>query len=236
MIYPAGWLFLIVIVTEYGLAPKSSVRVRLASWSWKRELARGVLWLIAYFSFSPAPARWQWWASLAASWAVSAAIVAGMRFLAVRKGEILLHLLPALVPAVLTIVGGFFYPGVPPSAVAATTTVLLIAGAAGMLTWGTAITVAVVDLARPQAAAIDTPVDEARHYSPAELIGILERLLIFILVYSSAWTAVGLVIAAKSAARFPEFKQKAFAEYFLIGTLTSVGLAAAAGMIAASVR
>ena len=108
----------------------------------------------------------------------------------------------------------------------------MLAGIAAMLTWGTTVTIGVVRLARPSGAG-DPPESAAGPYSAAELIGILERLLVFILVYSGAWTAVGLVIAAKSAARFPEFKEKAFAEYFLIGPLTSVGLAAVAGTIAA---
>lgn len=36
------------------------------------------------------------------------------------------------------------------------------------------------------------------------------------------WQAVALVVAVKSIARFEELKQRAFAEYFLVGTLTSV--------------
>jgi hypothetical protein len=54
----------------------------------------------------------------------------------------------------------------------------------------------------------------------------------FVLVASGTFTAVGFVIAAKAAARFPLFKDKAFAEYFLIGTLTSVGIALLFGLIA----
>jgi hypothetical protein len=42
---------------------------------------------------------------------------------------------------------------------------------------------------------------------------------------------VGLIIAAKSIARYPEMKSQSFAEYFLIGTLFSIGLALVGGML-----
>lgn len=54
------------------------------------------------------------------------------------------------------------------------------------------------------------------------LIGSLERWIILFLGVAGLWGTVGLVIAAKSIARFEELKQQAFAEYFLVGTLTSV--------------
>ena len=38
-------------------------------------------------------------------------------------------------------------------------------------------------------------------------------------------------MGAKSVARFPEFKSRAFAEYFLIGTLASVTIAAVGGWV-----
>jgi hypothetical protein len=36
---------------------------------------------------------------------------------------------------------------------------------------------------------------------------------------------VGLILAAKSIARYPELKSVRFAEYFLIGTLLSISVA-----------
>jgi len=45
-------------------------------------------------------------------------------------------------------------------------------------------------------------------------------------------TAVAIGIAAKSAVRFPEFEDQAFAEYFLVGTLTSIGIGIAAAVLA----
>jgi hypothetical protein len=44
--------------------------------------------------------------------------------------------------------------------------------------------------------------------------------------------AIALVLTAKSVARFPSFKNEAFGEYFLIGTLLSLVLAAAVAIAA----
>ena len=49
-------------------------------------------------------------------------------------------------------------------------------------------------------------------------------------VVAGAPGAVALVVAAKSIARFPSFKEERFAEYFLIGTLASVLVACALGL------
>lgn len=58
-----------------------------------------------------------------------------------------------------------------------------------------------------------------------KLIGNIERILLFILILFDNLTAIGFVIAAKSIARFEELKHKKFAEYYLIGTLTSTLIA-----------
>ena len=42
---------------------------------------------------------------------------------------------------------------------------------------------------------------------------------------------VGLILTAKSIARYPELKSVRFAEYFLIGTLVSVSLGIVGGLI-----
>ena len=62
-------------------------------------------------------------------------------------------------------------------------------------------------------------------------LGWLERGLLVVAFAISSFTAVGLIIGAKSVARFPEFRSRAFAEYFLIGTLISVAIAAAGGFL-----
>jgi hypothetical protein len=59
------------------------------------------------------------------------------------------------------------------------------------------------------------------------LIGKVERALIFLLVFMGQPAGVGFLIAAKSIIRFEEAKKQPLAEYVLIGTLWSFGLAMA---------
>lgn len=59
-------------------------------------------------------------------------------------------------------------------------------------------------------------------YTMGRTIGVLERLLLFTLVLLDQWGALGLVLAAKSIARFKELSAQHFADYYLIGTLTSI--------------
>ncbi|MCP4007667.1 MAG: DUF3307 domain-containing protein [bacterium] len=61
-------------------------------------------------------------------------------------------------------------------------------------------------------------------------IGTLERLLIVTLVIAEAWAGIGLILAAKSVARFKELESRAFSEYYLVGTLTSVLVAVIVGL------
>ncbi len=57
------------------------------------------------------------------------------------------------------------------------------------------------------------------------MIGKLERALIFVFVMIGQPSGIGFLIAAKSILRFEESKKQPLAEYVLIGTLWSVGLA-----------
>lgn len=64
-------------------------------------------------------------------------------------------------------------------------------------------------------------------------IGILERLLIFVLVVAGQAAAAGIVVAAKSILRYPEISstpQRIAPEYVLIGSLASWLLAFTAGV------
>jgi hypothetical protein len=65
-----------------------------------------------------------------------------------------------------------------------------------------------------------------------EAIGALERLLIVVLVLSGAEAAIGFVIAAKTLARFRQLDDRAFAEYYLLGTLASVSVALISALLA----
>lgn len=54
------------------------------------------------------------------------------------------------------------------------------------------------------------------------MIGILERVFTLTLVLLGQYMALGLILTAKSIARFEELKNRQFAEYYLIGTLSSM--------------
>jgi Protein of unknown function (DUF3307) len=62
-------------------------------------------------------------------------------------------------------------------------------------------------------------------------IGWLERFLVMTALFLRSPATAGLILAAKSIARYPEFKKEQFAEYFLIGTLLSLSAAILGGMI-----
>lgn len=64
-------------------------------------------------------------------------------------------------------------------------------------------------------------------------IGIIERLFVFAFILMNQWSAIGLLIAAKSVFRFSDLsraKDRKLTEYILIGTLTSFGLAISIGL------
>lgn len=67
------------------------------------------------------------------------------------------------------------------------------------------------------------------------VIGWLERSLTYLFTVAGMPEAVAVVVAIKGLARFPELQshQKRFAEYFLIGTMSSIGVAL---LVAAIVR
>jgi hypothetical protein len=77
-----------------------------------------------------------------------------------------------------------------------------------------------------------TPGDETSLRNAGMYIGWLERSLVLTAVLLRSPATVGLVLAAKSIARFPELgKSERFAEYFLIGTLLSLLAAIFGGII-----
>jgi hypothetical protein len=73
--------------------------------------------------------------------------------------------------------------------------------------------------------------------SPARIgatIGVLERLLVVAFVLTRAEAAIGLVVAAKTLARFRQLDDRRFAEYYLLGTLASVSVALFSALLAAA--
>lgn len=65
-------------------------------------------------------------------------------------------------------------------------------------------------------------------------IGILERLLIFLLIIAGYWEPIGFLIAAKSIFRFGDLKEakdRKLTEYILMGTLLSFTIAIVVGLV-----
>jgi hypothetical protein len=64
-----------------------------------------------------------------------------------------------------------------------------------------------------------------------KMIGIVERVLTTTFIYLNTPTAIAIVLAAKSIIRFESAKERAFAEYYLVGTLTSITFALLIGAL-----
>jgi len=62
------------------------------------------------------------------------------------------------------------------------------------------------------------------------VIGVLERTLALTLVLASQFSALGLILAAKAIVRYQALDDRDFAEYVLIGTLTSILIALFVGL------
>ena len=69
-------------------------------------------------------------------------------------------------------------------------------------------------------------INDIQEFDRGKLIGILERSLIYFLIIFNQVTAIAIIIALKSIARFKGMDDKNFAEYFLIGSLLSLVVAA----------
>ncbi|WP_131537161.1 DUF3307 domain-containing protein [Pedobacter nototheniae] len=77
--------------------------------------------------------------------------------------------------------------------------------------------------------------DQQSLQDAGKYIGVLERLLIFLFIYTNHFEAVGFLLAAKSIFRFGDLKDAhdiKLTEYVLIGTLLSFGIALAVSMLA----
>lgn len=64
-----------------------------------------------------------------------------------------------------------------------------------------------------------------------KMIGMLERALTILFIYLNQPAAVAIIFTAKSIIRFERAKQRPFAEYYLIGTLTSITFSVIIGFI-----
>ena len=76
--------------------------------------------------------------------------------------------------------------------------------------------------------------DGASLKNAGKYIGMLERLFVFGFILAGQWSAIGLLIAAKSVFRFGDLNKgnnRKLTEYVLIGTLLSFGLAILTGLL-----
>jgi hypothetical protein len=64
------------------------------------------------------------------------------------------------------------------------------------------------------------------------VVGVIERLLVVLLILGHAEIGIGLVVAAKTLARFKQLDERPFAEKYLVGTLASVTVAVASALAA----
>lgn len=74
-------------------------------------------------------------------------------------------------------------------------------------------------------------VDVSGLKSAGMAIGIIERILVLTFVMLNQYTAITIIFAAKSIARFNELKDRKMSEYYLIGTLLSITVALITGII-----
>ncbi len=62
---------------------------------------------------------------------------------------------------------------------------------------------------------------DEKEYNAGRVIGMLERIFVFLFVILGNFAAIGFIIAAKGFTRFKDLDNRDFAEYVLIGTLLS---------------
>lgn len=68
-------------------------------------------------------------------------------------------------------------------------------------------------------------------YNHGRMIGNVERLLLLSLVAIQAYQALAFLMTAKGLFRAKDLENRAFSEYFLVGTLVSSVIAVAAGLL-----
>lgn len=67
--------------------------------------------------------------------------------------------------------------------------------------------------------------DFKKDHNAGRLIGTIERIIMVILIFINQFSAIGLVLTAKSIVRYDRIsKDEAFAEYYLLGTLISAAI------------
>jgi hypothetical protein len=112
----------------------------------------------------------------------------------------------------------------------------VIAAIAFVFRGGTSIVRAVLDKAgaKPmvRGTATESPAPEVdfKEFNRGRSIGNLERLLMILVISLGSYEALGFLIAAKGLIRAREFENRDFAEYFILGSLTSAAIAMCVGL------
>lgn len=124
----------------------------------------------------------------------------------------------------------------PLSSTQLTVSLLTIGGVLFLLEGGTQITRGVLlKTGTAPEVSQEKPTQEAKidrkEYNRGKYIGNLERLMVLAVVLLGSYETIGFIIAGKGLIRAKEFENRDFAEYFLIGTLTSTALAMAVGFL-----
>jgi hypothetical protein len=229
-----------IMLLDYGFRTrKSTISQLTAPWKPGQTLVRIVFWVLALvWLFIQASQKWPVLVLFLFAWMTSEIVGLILR-LRSRKdkqgnyslGRPLTHLFPFLFALLPAAIAGLFATRLFPNLFTAlqdypSFALKVAVSLVAMFSWSTMFTVSVVGLVRSQKFSDDIE----PHLGAGEVIGILERIFTVVLVLAGGLSAVGFAVAAKAAARYPQFKNSAFAEYFLIGTLCSVGVSLLAGL------
>jgi hypothetical protein len=82
---------------------------------------------------------------------------------------------------------------------------------------------------KPRSLPAGQGVVDVGEFNRGRVIGLLERVLLYLFILQGHYGAIGFILAAKAFTRFKALDDRPFAEYVLIGTLLSACLALAAG-------
>lgn len=231
-----------LLLTEYGFQTRKAAFDRFVSAvRWRRVFARILIWSTYFGIYLVKLGRG--WRKILVLVVIGFLIGEVIAFLLRRSiqndlrnryplSRPLSHLVPIALCALPALVWGYsFYrlTGTPLNSHTLLPLKVLkfVVGLVGMFSWGTMVTVSLIGMVRGEHITDEI----GPHLGAGEVIGVLERLLSYILVLSGGLAVIGFTIAAKAAARYPQFKNPSFAEYFLIGTLSSVGLAIVTGLL-----
>jgi len=225
-----------LLLSEYGFQTRKNAMERFgAPFQWGRTIERFVIWgAIFALWFVKVTRGWRGFLIVAVGGFVMGEITAYILRRSIRNdirnryplSRPLTHFLPfaaGIFPSILMGIVFYWIFQQPLWMMAPFPIVALkfMTGFIALFCWGTFVTVSLIGLVR--ADQISDQIEP--RLNAGEVIGILERVFSFTLVLSGGLAAIGFAVAAKAAARYPQFKDSAFAEYFLIGTLSSVGLA-----------